>query len=170
MIKRCSQRVFCILLVYFFAFCGLAARERFSSTAGMIRQAPHVVHVRVESQRVVPGLSSLREYTVTVLENFKGKIASSIRVRIFHASHLIDSNRRPEAVGSEMVLVLGLETDAGFYPLRSLHWGKIDVRIEARTGVRRLARPVSGFGKARGRAKVVTLGEFRALCASLRAR
>lgn len=138
----------------------LGALEEQTTTAELIRSAPYVAHVRVETMKVVPGPFPMRNYEVLLLDNIKGRLPLSFDVRIFEQSRIAHPSGRRIRPGQEWILILGRKNKQGIYPLRSLTWGKIELLKHPETGEYFLFRPVTGFaGKS---AERLSLQEFRA--------
>ena len=152
-----TGRLFIAATIVFMFTSTTQAYERFTTTARLIRGASYVAHVRVNGGRRVPGAGHVREYRLTVLENFKGKLSHGARVRIPVASRIVQPNGKPDPAGSEWIVILGRKTSAGVYPLRSLKWGKIEIYIRESTGQKMLARRLTGMGRG-----LFSLARFRA--------
>ena len=116
------------------------------TTRDYVGRASFVAVVEVENVVAAPGGANLLQYRVQVLEEWKGNLPSVIDIRIFSASRVIQPSPVSDQPGSRWVVFLGNRTNEGFYPLKSLHWGKIEL-MEDSSGRYWLARPVTGFGK-----------------------
>jgi len=135
--------------------------ERYTDGNTLIQKAPFVAHVRVEDFHETHG-GNMIEYRVTVIENLKGKLPSYIHVRFPSSSKIINPGPKITAPGSEWVLILGKETKEGFYPLRSINNGKIDILTDPVSGEKILRQNIPGLnGKERKGRKWHSLGEFK---------
>ncbi|MCB1139945.1 MAG: hypothetical protein KDK23_14380 [Leptospiraceae bacterium] len=130
------------------------------TTAQVVSSAEIVAVVEVEGPVFAPGGSHLQQYRVQVLEVWKGQLPSSIDIRILSASRVIQPSPADIRPGERWLVILGKRTPQDFYPLKSLHWGKIEL-LEDQSGNYWLARPITGFGSLEGRR--VSLDEFRSL-------
>lgn len=134
--------------------------EKYTTTAELISKAPYVAHVRVEDYQIVSRQARLYDFRLTVLENLKGRLPTSIRVRILAASRVIDPDGLPDAPGTEWVVILGKPLKSGIYPLLSLNWGKIEILENRATGEKVLGRPLTGMKEKKGR-RYISLDDFR---------
>lgn len=131
------------------------------TTRDYVGNAQHIAVVEVENIVAAPGGANLVQYRLQVLEVWKGNLPAVIDIRIFSASRVIQPSPVLEGAGSRWIVFLGSRTNEGYYPLKSLHWGKIEL-LEDSSGNYWLARPITGFGKSfHGRR--LSLHEFRSL-------
>ncbi len=131
------------------------------TTRDYVKSTPYIAVAEVENVVSAPGGKNLVQYRVSVLEEWKGNLPGVIDIRIFSASRVIQPSPILEGPGSRWIVFLGPRTNEGFYPLKSLHWGKIEL-LEDASGDYWLARPVTGFGKSY-EGKRLSLDQFRTL-------
>lgn len=131
------------------------------TTRDYVGRAAFIAVVEVENIVAAPGGANLLQYRVQVLEEWKGKLPSVVDIRIFSASRVIQPAPVEDQPGSRWVVFLGNRNSEGFYPLKSLHWGKIEL-MEDSSGNFWLARPVTGFGREYD-GRRVSLEAFRKL-------
>jgi hypothetical protein len=143
---------------------GAQAVEKFETTAGLVRSAPYVAHVRVLGSRSVPGVAAL-EYELEVLEVFKGRLPGRIQMRMLSGFQVVNPGAGRHPTDSEWVVFLG-RGQAGLYPIRSLQWGRIDVATHGMSGEQYLMKRLSGF-PAPTRGNYHSLLEFRELAKKL---
>ena len=124
---------------------GVRAYELFTTTAGLIRTSPHIAHVRVDSASAPDSLFGVVDFQVTLIENLKGRLPNSFPVRLLISSRIVEPDGKPDPAGSEWILILGKKNSNGFYPLRSLNWGKIEIFRSLESGEKLLARKLTGF-------------------------
>ena len=163
MSARVSLLTGCLLVG--FVAGSLPAVEQFLTTADLVRTAPYVAVVRVESSGQVPGLAA-REYELSVLENLKGRLPARIRMRVLSALRVVNPGGEAQPVGSEWLVFLGKEQPGGHYPLRSLQWGRIPVGTNAETGEQIVLKALTGFPPPAG-GLYYRLDEFRLLVREL---
>ncbi len=131
------------------------------TTRDYVGTASYIAVVEIENVVAAPGGKNLVQYRLSVLEEWKGNLPAVIDIRIFSASRVIQPSPVLEGPGSRWVVFLGNPTGEGYYPLKSLHWGKIEL-LEDSNGNYWLARPVTGFGQAY-EGKRLSLDQFRSL-------
>lgn len=162
MIRR---MLFSLVCLSFLAPVAAGALEVRTTTADLVRSAPYVAHVRVETIRRVPGPVEMYNYQVMLLESYKGELPAVFDVRVMLGSGVVNPSSRPAQPGAEWILILGRKNKYDVYPLRSLTWGRIELFQDRETGEYRLARPVNGFpGQTNPQ---LSLAEFRARVARL---
>ncbi len=165
---RSTLQAAVIALLLVFAGPARALEER-TTTAELAREAPYVALVRVEGARTLPGPFPIQNIEVALLENLKGKLPLSFDVRIIlNQNYARPGGSRPPSPGDLWILILGEKNAEGIYPLRSMHWGRIEVIEHPQTGEYLLARPVTGFSSQS--AERVSLEEFRVLLKNLLAK
>lgn len=140
------------------------AVEKFVTTAGLIKSAPHIAHVRVLGSRSAPGMAAL-EYELEVLEVLKGDLPGQIHMRLFSGFQVVNPGGAVHPAGSEWLVFLGPGRQ-GVYPIRSLQWGRIDVGTHAETGEQYLIKKLSGFPPPTT-GNYHSLTEFRAVAKKL---
>ncbi|MCB1165330.1 MAG: hypothetical protein KDK33_04195 [Leptospiraceae bacterium] len=144
------------------ASCATAsALELPRSTKDYTNLAAFVAVVEVEGVVAAPGGANLLQYRVQVLDNLKGSLPSVIDIRILTASKIIQPSPYADAPGQKWLVILGNRTGQGFYPLKSMNWGKIEL-LEDENGELWLARSVTGFG-AQYENRRLSLTEFKRL-------
>ncbi|MCR9144017.1 MAG: hypothetical protein NXI24_17350 [bacterium] len=159
---RIGAAIACAVLLGAMGFSAQPARavEQFVTTAGLLRSAPHVAHVRVKSSRSVPGIAAI-EYELEVLEALKGRLPGQIFMRMFSGFQVVNPGGGRHVAGSEWIVFLG-RGESGLYPIRSLQWGRIDVATHATSGEQYLMKKLSGFPRP-NRGNYHSLQEFRGL-------
>ena len=140
----------------------LSGREIFRTHAEILRSVPIVTHARVDSFHPVGGVGQLYEFTLTRLEDIRGTVPSTFRVRIALQSRVIDPDGIADPPGSEWILLLdGKPTREGYYLLHSLNFGKIELMLRREGGELLLARPMPA--EEGGSLRYYSLQQFRAL-------
>ncbi len=140
----------------------VAAREVFQTHAQVLREAPIIVHARVDSFHPVGGVGQLYEFQLTRLEEIRGRVPASFRVRIAVQSRVVDPDGVPDPPGSQWVLLLDSRpAPEGYYLLNSLTYGKIELtlRRDAEDLILTRAFPAAEGGGL----KYYSLREFREL-------
>ena len=168
-LRRISSYPAAILVLAFALTAGPAgepanAVEKFVTTAGLIKNAPHIAHVRVLGSRTAPGMAAL-EYELEVLEVLKGKLPGQIHMRLFSGFQVVNPGGAVHPAGSEWLVFLG-PGQQGVYPIRSLQWGRIDVATHADSGEQYLIKKLSGFPPP-AKGNYHSLTEFRAIAKKL---
>lgn len=165
-IARAASRFVGVLMIA----AGLAATPALAietpiTTAGLIKNAPYVAHVRVASSGRVPGVAAT-EYQLEVLEAFKGRLPGTIRLRMFSGFRIVNPSGQRHPPGSEWLVFLG-PGSSGLYPLRSLQWGRIDLAIDPDSDLRIITRELVGVPASNSASRYHTLREFREIVRSL---
>lgn len=144
----------CVLILI---HCPLGALEFLTTTGQLIQTSAYVAHVRVEDSRTVAGNGSIQDYTLTVLENLKGSLPGTVQVRV------VSLQKQISPPGAEWIVILGNRTSAGYYPFRSLHWGRIEIFEREDIGQKILARPLTGMASAPNGNRYYSLQHFKSL-------
>lgn len=143
------------------AFPSVAAREIFQSYEQILRSAPIVAHVQVEGFQPVGGAGLVYEFTVNRIEELRGRVPGTFRVRLPLQSRVVDPDGAPDPVGSQWILLLEKKAGEGHYLLHSLNLGKIELMLRSSDEQLVLARPLPD-PDAGGRLRYYSLPLFRA--------
>lgn len=144
-LKTARGRAFLIFVACLVLAAPAGAIEYFKSTEDLVREAPIVAHVKVLSFRENPGIARTIDYTVLLMEAYKGSPPATFDIRIFANSRVLQPSPFPDPAGTEWFVILGNQNSLGFFPLRSLVQGKIRIVEDHDTGRKILSQPVTGF-------------------------